>query len=88
MAIDRRRQPGLRLVVRYALLILVALIFIFPLVFMVMSSLKPDPQLLADTVVLRAFLPVGDISLDNYFDAFHAGAGRRCSSSTRCLSPG
>ena len=55
---------------RYALLILGAVIFIFPLLFMVMSSLKPDPQLLADTSSLRAFLPVGDISLANYFAAF------------------
>jgi multiple sugar transport system permease protein len=37
---------------------------------MIVSSLKPDQQLLADTSSLRAFLPVGDISLDNYHDAF------------------
>lgn len=55
---------------RYALLVAVALIFIFPVVFMVVSSLKPDDQLLRDTASLRAFLPVGDISLDNYFAAF------------------
>jgi multiple sugar transport system permease protein len=61
---------GLRLIVRYAVLILIAIIFVFPLVFMVMSSLKPDQQLLADTASLRAFLPVGDISLENYSAAF------------------
>lgn len=61
---------GLRLVVRYLVLTLIAIIFIFPLVFMVMSSLKPDLQLLRDTSSLRAFLPVGDISLDNYYNAF------------------
>lgn len=55
---------------RYALLILVAVIFIFPLVFMIMSSLKPDLQLLTDTESIRAFLPVGDVSLDNYTSAF------------------
>lgn len=60
----------LRLAVRYAVLTLIAIIFIFPLVFMVMSSLKPDQQLLADTGSLRAFLPVGDLSFDNYRDAF------------------
>lgn len=60
----------LRLIVRYTVLGLIALIFVFPLVFMLMSSLKPDAQLLGDTRSLRAFLPVGDISLDNYFDAF------------------
>ena len=61
---------GLRLFVRYAVLTLIAIIFIFPLVFMLVSSLKPDQQLLTDTASLRAFLPVGDISLDNYAAAF------------------
>jgi multiple sugar transport system permease protein len=61
---------GLRLAARYATLALVALVFLFPLVFMVVSSLKPDQQLLADTSSLRAFLPVGDISLANYRAAF------------------
>lgn len=61
---------GLRLFVRYAVLVLIAVIFIFPLVFMLMSSLKPDQQLLIDTKSLAAFLPVGDISLDNYAAAF------------------
>ncbi|TIU27598.1 MAG: carbohydrate ABC transporter permease [Mesorhizobium sp.] len=61
---------GLRLFVRYLVLCLIALIFIFPLVFMINSSFKPDSQLLADTSSLRAFLPVGDISFNNYFGAF------------------
>lgn len=55
---------------RYALLTIVALIFCFPLVFMIMSSLKPDLQLLTDTSSIRALLPVGDISLNNYVAAF------------------
>jgi multiple sugar transport system permease protein len=54
----------------YVLLSWIALIFIFPIVFMIMSSLKPDLQLLQDASSLRAFLPVGDISLDNYRSAF------------------
>lgn len=61
---------GLRLATRYAVLGLIALIFVFPLVFMVMSSLKPDQQLLVDSGSLRAFLPVGEISLANYDAAF------------------
>ena len=69
MAVEGRNATVDR-IWRYALLILGAAIFIFPLLFMVMSSLKPGPQLLADTSSLRAFLPVGDISLDNYVAAF------------------
>ncbi len=70
MAQIKASHPLLNLSWRYALLVVFALIFCFPLVFMIVSSLKPDQQLLADTSSLRAFLPVGDISLDNYFNAF------------------
>lgn len=55
---------------RYLPLIIVALIFIFPLEFMIMSSFKPAQQLLSDTNSFRAFLPVGELSFDNYFAAF------------------
>ena len=58
------------LIVRYAVLTVIAAIFIFPLVFMVVSSLKPDGQLLRDASSIRAFLPIGEISFDNYFAAF------------------
>ena len=64
----RRRFRWSRLVL-YGLLIILALIFVFPIVFMLMSSLKPELQLLRDSASFRAFLPVGDISLDNYRDA-------------------
>nr|WP_229872517.1 carbohydrate ABC transporter permease [Promicromonospora soli] len=47
-----------------------AVVFLFPLVFMFVSSLKPDAQILGDVGSPRAFLPVGDISLDNYFGVF------------------
>lgn len=70
MAAISKDNHGLRLALRYLVLILVAAIFALPLLFMVMSSLKPDAQLLGDTSSLRAFLPVGDISLSNYAQAF------------------
>lgn len=67
------RTPETRpmsITLRYAVLVLVALIFVFPLVFMLVSSLKPSLQLLSDTSSIRAFLPVGNISLDNYAASF------------------
>jgi multiple sugar transport system permease protein len=70
MSTLKRDNHGLRLAIRYLVLTLIAVIFIFPLVFMVVSSLKPDFQLLSDTSSLRAFLPVGDISFNNYTAAF------------------
>jgi multiple sugar transport system permease protein len=55
---------------RYVLMILLALIFALPIIFMVVSSLKPDWQILRDLSSIRAFLPVGDLSLANYKEAF------------------
>ena len=59
-----------RLIGRYLLLGFIAAVFVIPIVFMVVSSLKPDLQLLSDTNSIRALLPVGDLSLNNYRDAF------------------
>lgn len=70
MAAVSYREDKLRIAVQYLVLTMIAVIFIFPLVFMLMSSLKPDQQLLTDSGSMRAFLPVGDISLDNYRNAF------------------
>lgn len=56
--------------IRYGLMILLAIIFAFPIVFMIVSSLKPSMQILRDSSSLLAFLPVGDISVNNYYKAF------------------
>ncbi len=59
-----------RQVITYVAMSLLAVMFLFPLVFMFVSSLKPDAQILRDVDSPMAFLPVGDISLDNYFGVF------------------
>lgn len=64
--VSGRRMPTASKAAIYVAMILFAVIFVFPIVFMFMSSLKPTEQLLRDSATLRAFLPVGDISLDNY----------------------
>src|SRR5690606_20375883 len=46
------------------------LFFALPIVFMFVSSLKPDLQIFADLDSPRAFLPVGDVSFDNYVGVF------------------
>ena len=57
--------------------VLLVVFFAFPLVFMFMSSLKPDEQIFADLDSFRAFLPVGRISLANYTGVFQTvPAGR------------
>ncbi|WP_113718178.1 carbohydrate ABC transporter permease [Arthrobacter dokdonensis] len=47
-----------------------ALVFVLPIIFMFISSLKPDSQIFADLGSLKAFLPVGHISFANYTDVF------------------
>jgi multiple sugar transport system permease protein len=60
----------------YVARIVLAVFFGFPIVFMFVSSLKPDDQIFSDMESFRAFLPTGDVSLDNYrsvFDTVPAG---------------
>jgi len=56
---------------------LLVLLFSFPIVFMFVSSLKPDAQIFSDLTSVRALLPVGELSLDNYRGVFErVPAGR------------
>ncbi len=72
MATSGIRQSGDRTVTatRYGAMTVLALFFLFPILYMFVSSLKPNLELLSDVGSLRAFLPVGDISLDNYAGVF------------------
>src|SRR5688500_12571776 len=54
----------------HAMRVVLALFFAFPVVFMLVSSLKPDQQIFGDLGSPRAFLPVGDLSLANYTAVF------------------
>jgi len=57
----------------------IALVFFFalPIVFMFVSSFKPDLQIFKDIGSWRGFVPVGDLSLDNYLGVFdRVPAGR------------
>jgi multiple sugar transport system permease protein len=67
---EHERRHRRRLVAGYVPMIVLALFFLFPLVFMFVSSLKPDAQILRDIGSPQAFLPVGDISTQNYVDVF------------------
>lgn len=67
-----RRKPWVENTFQYILLILFCILFIFPTVFLIVSSLKQDEiQIIKDMSSLRAFLPVGDIGFQNYFDVFN-----------------
>jgi len=60
-----RKYTGLTL--RYILMALLGAFFLFPIIFMLVSSIKTNElQVVSDMSSLRAFLPVGEIGLDNY----------------------
>ncbi len=59
-----------RLIGGYAGRIALALFFGLPIVFLIVSSFKPDAQIFADVTSVKAFLPVGAISFDNYTAVF------------------
>ncbi|SDM75323.1 carbohydrate ABC transporter membrane protein 2, CUT1 family (TC 3.A.1.1.-) [Actinomyces ruminicola] len=64
-------------VLTYIGLTVAAVVAVFPLLFMIFSSFKSDSQIFADLGSLKAFLPVGDLSLDNYAGVFErVPAGR------------
>lgn len=67
-----RKTPsgGWPAVVLLSAKILLTLVFGLPLLFMIVSSFKPDLQIFADLGGIQAFLPIGDLTLDNYTGVF------------------
>ena len=63
------RWPRLRAALAYALLLAFTLLFVAPVLFMLVGSLKPDDLVLAEAGTLRAFFP-DTISLGNYRAVF------------------
>lgn len=62
---SRRRVAGLQ----YAVMVIAALFFLFPLVYMVVSSFKQDSAVLSSADSLEAFSPAPSVGLENYRDA-------------------
>jgi multiple sugar transport system permease protein len=66
----KTRSGRSKLILLQALRILLVFFFAFPIVFMFVSSFKPDVQIFKDLGSWRGFVPVGHISLDNYRGVF------------------
>lgn len=60
-------RPGI--MVAWLVLVVLAVAFVAPLVFMLVGSLKPDASVLVSAGSLKGFVPTG-VSLDNYRDVF------------------
>jgi multiple sugar transport system permease protein len=67
----RPETPGRR-VAMYALMTLLAALFVVPMAFMVAGAFKPDVLVLAEGNTWRAFWPT-DASFDNFVGAFRRG---------------
>ena len=68
----RRRQRRQR-IVAYGVLVLLGALFLVPLVFMIVGSLKANTHVIADSGSLRAFIPEPFVGLDNYQQAAERG---------------
>lgn len=67
---SRRRSAGSgRQVVQHAVMVLLAIFFLFPLLYMLASSLKADDAVLAGSDSFKAVLPTPWTGLENYGDA-------------------
>lgn len=65
-----RTKLSVGLVLQYALAVFFMLLFCLPLLFMISSSLKDPQAIFADVKSWKAFLPVGDVNLDQYVGVF------------------
>ena len=64
-------RRGLGLALRYVPLLILLFIFVFPLVFMIVSSFKgSNQQIFSDLRSVRAFLPIGELTTANYERVF------------------
>jgi len=66
-----RTQKTVSVIFNYLILIILAVFFLFPVVFMFVSSIKNnETQIIRDMSNIKAFVPYGEIGLKNYFDVF------------------
>lgn len=66
-----RVRKGIRQGITYLVMILLAFFFLFPIIFMLVSSVKAnESQIVRDMSKLVAFVPYGELGLQNYRDVF------------------
>jgi multiple sugar transport system permease protein len=70
---SRHTKKVIGKVFTYVVMTLLGIFFLFPIVFMLVSSIKQNEfQVVTDMSTLRAFVPVGDLGLQNYRDVFNS----------------
>jgi len=64
-----KKQRRTSLILQYALMVILAAFFLFPLIFMVVASFKEDASILRDSDTIKAFIPSPSVGLDNFVSA-------------------
>jgi multiple sugar transport system permease protein len=68
---EYRLRKFIRLALNYLLMSVIGFFFLFPIIFMLISSIKnSEMQVTTDMSTLYAFLPRGDLGFQNYRDVF------------------
>ena len=68
---SRDMSKTIKIALRYLPLLILVFFFTFPLIFMIVSSFKgTNQQIFGDLRSLRAFLPVGELTMANYERVF------------------
>jgi multiple sugar transport system permease protein len=70
-SIGYRVRKGVRQGVNYLVMVLLTFFFLFPIIFMLVSSIKAnESQIIRDMSGLAAFVPYGELGIRNYRDVF------------------
>ncbi len=70
MMAGKKTQRKVTNILFYLLYVLVALIFIAPLWFLFLSAMKEETQVVSDMATMKAFVPYGTLTFDNYKAVF------------------
>ncbi|MDO4837700.1 MAG: carbohydrate ABC transporter permease [Clostridia bacterium] len=66
----KKTQRKITNILFYLLYVVVALIFIAPLWFLFLSAMKEETQVVSDMATMKAFVPYGTLTFDNYKAVF------------------
>ena len=69
-----KRKRRMLTIVEYTLLILLAMIFLFPMIWMIVSSMKPEADVFNNLTSFKAFLP--SLNPANWFKTYQAVVSR------------
>lgn len=70
MMAGKKTQRKITNILFYLLYVVVALIFIAPLWFLFLSAMKEETQVVSDMATMKAFVPYGTLTFDNYKAVF------------------